>query len=249
MPGSQVSHTPIDQLAGSLGNGLTPLGRGFHYFSAVQLPEDDLREFLHEPIGALPPAVCEVIAPVRVVLVPYLTRQTGSRTPGVTFDAPEQSERLRSAYFLDGGATLFFAVKGESAPNYHQTFFNTIAHLLARDVGKDVHNKYNELLLKELVEHVHGEVDEPSWDLKQLVPPVVNGKGPSPRSKHFRDYAAQSFVDTMTLYMHGICCDIDVESGPRYIPSRWLRKRLEALYVLFPPPGNRPVLPEHLSRR
>ena len=48
-------------------------------------------------------------------------------------------------------------------------------------------------------------------------------------SKPFRDYARQSFVDTMTLYLHGLCCDIDVETGPRQLPSRYLRKRLETL--------------------
>ena len=38
----------------------------------------------------------------------------------------------------------------------------------------------------------------------------------------------------MTLYLHGLCCDIDVETGPRQLPSRHLRKRLEALKSLFP---------------
>jgi hypothetical protein len=249
MLGSQVPRTPIDQMAGSLGNELVPLGRGFHYYSAVQLPEEDLREFLHEPIGALPPKVCEVIAPIRVVLVPYLSRAAGGPTPSVVSEEPVEGDRLRSAYFVVDSPTLFFAVKGETSPNYHQTFFNTIAHLLGRNVGKEVQAQYHDLLLKELTEHVHGEVDEASWELKQMVPTPANGKAPSAKSRVFRDYAAQSFIDTMTLYMHGICCDIDVESGPRYIPSRWLRKRLESLYGIFPPPAGRPVLPEHLSRR
>jgi hypothetical protein len=86
--------------------------------------------------------------------------------------------------------------------------------------------------------------------LKQGLPSTKgNGSGPNVKSKLFREYATQSFADTMTLYMHGICCDIDVETGPRQVPSRWLRKRLEALYEMFPPPNGRPVLPEHLSRR
>ena len=49
-------------------------------------------------------------------------------------------------------------------------------------------------------------------------------------TKVFRDYARQSFIDTLTLYLHGICCDIDVETGPRQLPSRHLRKRLSVLY-------------------
>ena len=54
--------------------------------------------------------------------------------------------------------------------------------------------------------------------------------------KAFRAYARQSFVDTLTLYLHGICCDIDVDTGPRQLPSRHLRKRLLALEEMFPPP-------------
>ena len=65
----------------------------------------------------------------------------------------------------------------------------------------------------------------------------------------FRDYARESFRDTMTLFLHGICCDIDVETGPRQIPSRYFRKRLEQLKALFPPPEGHAVFPEDLPNR
>ena len=48
--------------------------------------------------------------------------------------------------------------------------------------------------------------------------------------------------------MHGICCDIDVETGPRQLPSRYLRKRLEVLLGLYPPPAGYAVFPEHQER-
>jgi hypothetical protein len=67
--------------------------------------------------------------------------------------------------------------------------------------------------------------------------------------KVFRDYARQSFIDTLTLYLHGICCDIDVETGPRQLPSRYLRKRLSALHDLYPPPSGYAVFPEHQEQR
>ena len=68
-------------------------------------------------------------------------------------------------------------------------------------------------------------------------------------TKLFRDYARQSFEDTLTLYLHGTCCDIDVETGPRQMPSRYLRKRLELLYSLYPPPEGYAVFPEQLKKR
>ena len=52
----------------------------------------------------------------------------------------------------------------------------------------------------------------------------------APRDRNmFRDYGRQSFIDSLTLYLHGICCDIDVETGPRQLASRYLRKRLQVL--------------------
>jgi hypothetical protein len=38
--------------------------------------------------------------------------------------------------------------------------------------------------------------------------------------------------------------DIDVETGPRQMPSRYLRKRLELLFSLYPPPEGYAVFPE-----
>jgi hypothetical protein len=226
---------------------MMPLGRGFAYFATLPMAEEDLGEYLHEPIAALPAAVCEAIGPVRIVLAPYLIRRDG--LPAVIHRAPAMNLRLRSAYITDGGNTLFFSVKEENPSEYHQIFFNTLAHLLTRKLDKGFEKRYTELLAAECEQHVNGEVDEPSWELKQALPERANGDRTNTRSKPFRQYARQSFTDTMTLYMHGICCDIDVEPGPRQVPSRWLRKRIEALYEMFPPPNNRPVLPEHLARR
>jgi hypothetical protein len=89
-------------------------------------------------------------------------------------------------------------------------------------------------------------VDEASWHLKQLL--LRRQTNVRRDTKLFREYALQSFVDTLTLYLHGICCDIDVETGPRQLPSRYLRRRLELLETLYPPPEGYAVFPEGLSK-
>jgi hypothetical protein len=38
-----------------------------------------------------------------------------------------------------------------------------------------------------------------------------------------------------------------LETGPRQLPNRHLRKRLEALKTLFPPPEGQEVFPEDLG--
>ena len=83
-------------------------------------------------------------------------------------------------------------------------------------------------------------MDEESWNAKQALSRRNVGRD----SKPFRAYARQSFIDTLTLYLHGICCDIDVETGPRQLPSRFLRRRLTSLETTYPPPDGYAVFPE-----
>jgi hypothetical protein len=111
----------------------------------------------------------------------------------------------------------------------------------------EVQERFFRTIREELSAEIHGEVDEKSWHLKQgLLRRQTNIRR---ETKLFREYAAQSFEDTLTLYLHGICCDIDVETGPRQMPSRYLRKRLELLHSLYPPPDGYAVFPEELKRR
>ena len=87
---------------------------------------------------------------------------------------------------------------------------------------------YAELIQEELKASVHGEVDDESWLAKQNL--LRRQSGPVKRgSPLFLAYLRQSFIDTLTLYLHGICCDIDVETGPRQFPSRYLAKAAYSL--------------------
>ena len=82
-------------------------------------------------------------------------------------------------------------------------------------------------------------------DLKQAI--VRRYASTRRETKAFLEYAKQSFIDTLTLYMHGICCDIDVETGPRQLPSRYLRKRLVLLRSLYVLRRGYPVFPEEIK--
>ena len=69
--------------------------------------------------------------------------------------------------------------------------------------------------------------------------------GDTPAPSHVGTYHVSG--DTLTLYLHGLCCDIDVEPGPRQIASRHLRKRLEYMRSQFAPPDGYAVFPEELK--
>jgi hypothetical protein len=216
------------------------------------MSDDDLREYLQEPVGALPPKIAAALPKISILLVPYLERVNGGekgreKTPAseyVSIEKPPEGRLTTSTHVQLGEETfLAFALKDQEVAEYHYRFFHLIATVMGEHWSDDIETRYSRLLREELNAEAHGEVDEPSWRLKQGLRRSKNASG----ARNFRAYARQSFIDTLTLYLHGICCDIDVETGPRQLPSRFIRKRLVALEELFPPPAGYAVFPEQME--
>lgn len=239
---------PVRELADQFARQLIPLGSTFSYFSTIPLPEEEIQQYLHEPIAALPPALCVFLAKVGIILAPYLEKGNGKEGELAAFEKPEESRRIFGTHLKsETDSMLVLAVKDEDMADYHFAFYNAIAALAADRLPEEAQEPFSKLLREELAAEAHGEVDEKSWHLKQsLTRRQANARK---ETKLFRDYAKQSFEDTLTLYLHGICCDIDVETGPRQIASRHLRKRLELLESMFPPPDGYAVFPELGKKR
>lgn len=241
------SKATVVELAARFQAEMIPLGKTFSYFTATPLAEEDLKPYLHDPLGALPPALKAVLPRIGVVLAPYLER--ASKGPDVVaYQKPKGPRQLFSSVVVAGDTTtFFFGIQDEEVSEYHYSLYNALASLVFPRLTEEARERFLRVLREELSAHVHGEVDERSWRLKQA---LARREGKSNKeSKLFREYAAQAFEDTLTLYLHGICCDIDVDTGPRQMPSRYLRKRLEALNELFPPPEGHTVFPEDGNRR
>jgi len=227
---------------------LIPLTNTFSYFCTPPMAEEDLRQYLHDPIAAVSPAICLTLGKIGLVLVPYLQKGNGRAGDGVTFEKPVEGRQIPVSRIVSADLTiLVLATKNEDVANYHYTFYNTLAALVAERWPQDSQDSFFRLLREELSSEVHGEVDERSWHLKQAL--MRRQTNVRKETKLFRDYARQAFEDTLTLYLHGTCCDIDVETGPRQMPSRYLRKRLELLFSLYPPPEGYAVFPEQLKKR
>ncbi|MGH9659761.1 MAG: hypothetical protein ACRD96_14525 [Bryobacteraceae bacterium] len=242
------NRVPVGELAAEVRTGLIPLGTTFAWFSLVPLADDDTRQYLEEPIAALPPLLIAALGRVEIILAPYLEKGNGKSGDVVVYEAPAEARQIFSARVdSTAGATLAFGVKDEEIADYHYTFYSAIAGLVASEEKSEAQERYRRTLREELAAEVHGEVDERSWHLKQAL--LRRSATIRKETRHFRDYARQSFEDTLTLYLHGICCDIDVETGPRQMPSRYLRRRLEMLSAVFPPPEGYAVLPESGKKR
>ncbi len=241
----------LSEFARQIRGQLVPLGSHFSYFfTAVSLNEDDIKEYLEEPFSALPPSLRGVLPETAIVLVPFLERAGAPGANGgdelVSFDPPDEKRQIWDACLNGpGGAILVFGIRQQDVADYHYRFFRRVAALAADSCGADIRDQFNGMLADELSAGVHGEVDEGSWELKRAL--QQRQRRYRKKTKGFELYARQALVDTLTLYLHGICCDLDVETGPRQLASRHLRRRLELLQSIFPPPEGYAVFPEDLK--
>ena len=238
----------VEEMAARFRGEMIPVTNRFSYFSTLPIAEDDLRQYLNDPIAAISPAIAAAVPRIGILLVPYLERGNGKEGDCVTFERPVEARHIpASARELGDMVVLALAVRDLEIADYHYNFYSALSGVVADRWSQDIQERFYRTIREELSAEVHGEVDEKSWHLKQsLVRRQTNVRR---ETKLFREYARQAFEDTLTLYLHGTCCDIDVETGPRQMPSRYLRRRLELLMALFPPPEGYAVLPEQLKSR
>jgi hypothetical protein len=242
----------VEEFAARCREAMIPVTNKFSYFPAAPLSEEDVKEYVEEPVAALPPSLASSLVPVCIALVPYLERtngkEKGAQPPDtVSFERPPDNRQAAVGKAVSGGqATLLFAIKDRPVADYHYWFYHAVAELAADCVREADQNQFYSLLREELRSRVHGEVDQEGWHLKEAL--MRRQTNLRRETKLFREYARQAFVDTLTLYLHGICCDIDVEPGPRQLPSRYLRKRLALLESLYPPPDGYAVFPEQITQ-
>jgi hypothetical protein len=238
----------VEELASRFRGEMIPLTGQFSYFSTLPVAEEDLRQYLSDPIAALSPAILGVLPGVGIILAPYLEKANGKGGDTVTFERPAEGRYIpRSRWDVDQTTFLALAIKEVEIADYHYQFYNVLSGLVADRWAPETQEQFYRAIREELNAEVHGEVDEKSWHLKQAL--VRRQTNVRRETKMFREYARQAFEDTLTLYLHGTCCDIDVDTGPRQMPSRYLRRRLELLISLFPPPEGYAVLPEQLKAR
>ena len=207
-----LSKLSVTQFAERFRGEMIPLSNTFSYFCAsVPLSEEDLKEYLEEPVAALPPSIAAALPKISILLVPYLERANGpekkrSEQPAADLVSIERPPDGRLTTFtqlkLGDDTVLAFALKDQEVAEYHYRFYHLLATLLADQWSEDVETRFTRIIREEISADVHGEVDEGSWRLKQTLRRSQNTR----TGKGFREYVRQSFADTLTLYLHGICC-------------------------------------------
>jgi hypothetical protein len=245
---TEWSKFTVEDLALRVRKEMIPVTAKFCYFSTAAIAEDDLKQYLNDPIAAVSPAIIAGLPRIGLMLAPYIEKANGKGGDSVTFERPSDSRHIAYARVeLEGLTVLALGIKEIEVADYHYQFYNALSGLVTSRLPAEMQERFHRTIREELGAEIHGEVDEKSWHLKQAL--LRRQTNVRKETKLFREYARQAFEDTLTLYLHGTCCDIDVETGPRQMPSRYLRRRLELLLSLYPPPEGYAVLPEQLKTR
>ncbi len=78
---SSLAKVSVGQFAERFRGEVIPLSNTFGYFCAsLPMSEEVVKEYLEEPVAALPPAIASMLPRISILLVPYLER-SGERRP------------------------------------------------------------------------------------------------------------------------------------------------------------------------
>ena len=241
------SRLTVDELAARFRGEMIPLSNKFSYFTTLPIAEEDLRQYLNDPISAISPVIVSTLPRIGIILAPYLEKGNG-KGDWITFERPAETKQLGCSRTDSGDLTILaLSVKEIEVADVHYQFYSALASMVGETWPVEIQERFYRTIREELSAEVNGEVDERSWHLKQAL--LRRQTNVRKETKLFREYARRAFEDTLTLYLHGTCCDIDIETGPRQMASRYLRRRLELLIALYPPPEGYAVLPEQLKSR
>ena len=70
-----LSKISVRQFAERFRSEMIPLSNTFSYFCAsMPMTEEDQKEYLEEPIAALPPKIATALPKISILLVPYIER-------------------------------------------------------------------------------------------------------------------------------------------------------------------------------
>src|SRR5436305_3759946 len=172
-----LSKLSVTQFAERFRGQMIPLSNTSSYFCAsVPMSEEDLKEYLEEPVAALPPTIAGALPKISILLVPYLERgdnheKRKASPPGADYVSIERPPEGRLSPYtqlkLGEETVLAFALKDQEVAEYHYRFYHLLATLMAEHWNEEVETRYTRILREEMNADIHGEVDEPSWRLKQ----------------------------------------------------------------------------------
>ena len=121
----------VSELAARVRGELIPLTGKFSYFTTIPFAEDDLRQYLNDPISAISPKIVAGLPAVGIILAPFLERGNG-KGDWITFERPGESRHIPSSRTTAGDMqVLALGVKEIEVADFHYQFFSALAGIVA----------------------------------------------------------------------------------------------------------------------
>ena len=86
--------TTVAELAARVRAEMIPVTGKFSYFSTLPMADDDLRQYLNDPIAAVSPAIVAALPPMGIILAPYLEKANGKDGDSVVFERPNETRQI-----------------------------------------------------------------------------------------------------------------------------------------------------------
>ena len=241
---------PTKEFVASCREVLIPVNEHVSYFSVEPLDEKERQRLVFDPIGALPPKVLGLVPNLRLVLVPFLATEAISEKSGATvrisFSEPPGNKRWFSDYQkTETEHFIFVAIRSDDYFDSHVLFYQALASRIIEHADGQLSEMFNLLLDTELKKDARGEVNEFAWLCKKDL--LALAADTEERQRCLEAYRDAALADTLALYLHGLCCDIDLDNGPKQLASRYIRLRLHLLKDFLPPPRGVALFPDELA--
>lgn len=241
---------PTNEFVASCHDVLIPVNEHVSYFSVEPLDEKERQRLVFDPISALPPKVLSLVPNLCLVLVPFLATEANAKNDGstvrISFTEPPADKRWFSDYQqTETEHYIFVAIRSDDFFDSHVLFYQALASRIIEHADGQLAEMFNLLLDTELKKNAHGEVNEFAWLCKKDL--LALAADAEERQRCLEAYRAAALADTLALYLHGLCCDIDLDNGPKQLASRYIRLRLHLLKDLLPPPKGVPLFPDELA--
>src|SRR5947209_3371419 len=113
------SKMTVEELAARFRGEMIPITSKFSYFSTLPIAEEDLRQYLNDPISAVSPALIAALPNMGLLLAPYIEKGSGKEGDCVTFDRPAEARQIScSTRDIEDMTVLALAIKDLEVADY-----------------------------------------------------------------------------------------------------------------------------------
>jgi hypothetical protein len=192
------------------------LAHGWKLDAGRVAPPSLIREFIRPAVRAVPSPMAHQLGLCRVLLVSSL-------------GGPDLASQWTAT---DRGVEVSLATADRDEHDIAMEMLLCLGQALWERLPHNQRQAYWLLLDTEIRAGITGEIDEEALKEKRA---LMANRFSAASGRRLERYGGASFAGTAAEYVHCLWHDVEVRSGPDYLPAPQLRRRLELLSLWFPP--------------